>query len=612
LATTEELRLQIKAEVADAVGKLKQYERQTKATADQNTSLSKTFAAMRDVMQGPIAAGKMVAGELSKIAKFAGELYDAWGVAEQAGIVFNQAIKDSGTISAAGGQRLKAYASELQKVSIYGDEGTVAIMGNLAAMGKSEDQIKELISAAADYASATGIDLDTAVKQLNSTLQGNVGVLGRQNSAVKALTTEQLKNGDAIKVIAEQYKGMAEAVGGSAAGGKISLTNAFGDLKEEMGSMVADTIKPVQNAMTEMFSKMASDMANARNSMAALGGGSDVDYASAKQSIRDQISNLENMGHVIRNNVDYTQLAIDAKKKELQIVINNEKAENARTRARQESNMRTSDAATATAEASTQAELATLAIIENSRALLENNEAMKIEFALAKQLAGGLTELATEAFGGLNTELANMYDLTEGEKSPFVGMTEDMRMAIEAIDPLIGKVTELTAAQEAMRSAAISGYTSMAEALGSALMTGEDGWKAFGKAGLNAIAGVVEAMAHEAEIIAGIAMAKALGGNFAALAEAGAALGQVAAAYAAAGAIRAIPLAEGGIVMPTPGGTLARIGEAGKPEAVIPLDKMGGMGGGVTQIFNIGGSVIAERQVKSLAMSGLAQASRGY
>jgi hypothetical protein len=31
-----------------------------------------------------------------------------------------------------------------------------------------------------------------------------------------------------------------------------------------------------------------------------------------------------------------------------------------------------------------------------------------------------------------------------------------------------------------------------------------------------------------------------------------------------------------------------------------------------TVIQNIGGSVIAERQVKSLAMSGLAQASRGY
>lgn len=37
-------------------------------------------------------------------------------------------------------------------------------------------------------------------------------------------------------------------------------------------------------------------------------------------------------------------------------------------------------------------------------------------------------------------------------------------------------------------------------------------------------------------------------------------------------------LAEGGIVMPQPGGVLANLAEAGKPEAVIPLDRMGAMG----------------------------------
>jgi hypothetical protein len=44
-------------------------------------------------------------------------------------------------------------------------------------------------------------------------------------------------------------------------------------------------------------------------------------------------------------------------------------------------------------------------------------------------------------------------------------------------------------------------------------------------------------------------------------------------------------LADGGIVMPRPGGVLANLAEAGKPEAVIPLDRMGSMGG--QQTFNI-------------------------
>ena len=48
----------------------------------------------------------------------------------------------------------------------------------------------------------------------------------------------------------------------------------------------------------------------------------------------------------------------------------------------------------------------------------------------------------------------------------------------------------------------------------------------------------------------------------------------------------AIPrLAEGGIVMPQPGGVLANIAEAGQAEAVIPLDRLGDFGGGST--YNI-------------------------
>jgi TP901 family phage tail tape measure protein len=46
-------------------------------------------------------------------------------------------------------------------------------------------------------------------------------------------------------------------------------------------------------------------------------------------------------------------------------------------------------------------------------------------------------------------------------------------------------------------------------------------------------------------------------------------------------------LAEGGIVMPRPGGVLANIAEGGKAEAVIPLDRMGKFGQGNQTTYNI-------------------------
>ena len=63
-------------------------------------------------------------------------------------------------------------------------------------------------------------------------------------------------------------------------------------------------------------------------------------------------------------------------------------------------------------------------------------------------------------------------------------------------------------------------------------------------------------------------------------------------------------MAAGGIVT---GPTLAMIGEAG-PEAIVPLDRLGGMGGGVT--VNVGGSVISEGDLIETVRRGLVNAQR--
>jgi hypothetical protein len=46
-------------------------------------------------------------------------------------------------------------------------------------------------------------------------------------------------------------------------------------------------------------------------------------------------------------------------------------------------------------------------------------------------------------------------------------------------------------------------------------------------------------------------------------------------------------LAEGGVVLPSPGGSLVNVAEAGQAEAIIPLDRFGGMTGGTTNNYNI-------------------------
>jgi hypothetical protein len=53
-------------------------------------------------------------------------------------------------------------------------------------------------------------------------------------------------------------------------------------------------------------------------------------------------------------------------------------------------------------------------------------------------------------------------------------------------------------------------------------------------------------------------------------------------------------LASGGIVMPTPGGSIVNVAEAGKPEAIIPLDRLGALGGGTTVNIYVNQAVTAQ------------------
>jgi hypothetical protein len=60
-------------------------------------------------------------------------------------------------------------------------------------------------------------------------------------------------------------------------------------------------------------------------------------------------------------------------------------------------------------------------------------------------------------------------------------------------------------------------------------------------------------------------------------------------------------LAQGGVVMPSPGGSIVNVAEAGQAEAIIPLSKLGNMNGGNTYVININkASITGEEIVRAI------------
>lgn len=155
-------------------------------------------------------------------------------------------------------QRLITQAAELQSRSVLGDEVVIGQQAYQASLGMTEEQIGRVIEASAQLSAATGMTLDSAVKNLAKTFGGLTGELGESIPKLKELTVEQLKNGEAVDFILENYKGFAESAAQTALGPLRQLNNAWGDFLEQIGAAMMPFATKVIRALTVVVQMLQS------------------------------------------------------------------------------------------------------------------------------------------------------------------------------------------------------------------------------------------------------------------------------------------------------------------------------------------------------------------
>lgn len=149
-------------------------------------------------------------------------------------------------------QRLIASAAELQSRSTVGDEAIIEQQAFLAALGLNERQIEATIEAAVQLSAALGTSLDSATKNLAKTYGGLTGELGESIPALKNLTEEQLRNGEAIRFVNENYKGFAETAASTGVGPLQQLKNQLGDIGEQIGVILLPALEKITAALKKV------------------------------------------------------------------------------------------------------------------------------------------------------------------------------------------------------------------------------------------------------------------------------------------------------------------------------------------------------------------------
>ena len=257
MAKNNSVNIKINADAKNADSELSKISSKLNSFADKvNKSpvskLATSFSAVGKSVQLATAAVKKINDSIKENIELAQKQ-------EKAEVQLSAAAKNNPYLTEASVIQLKNYASELQSISTIGDEELLPMMSQLAAAGRTQTEIQDIMSAALDLSASGMMSMDSAVSALNASLQGNAGTLGKQISGIKELTAEELKSGKAIEIVKQQFAGMSESIS-EQTGGWQKYKNSLGDLKEVLGSGWADLQNSVGNVLSGFFDKITSKM----------------------------------------------------------------------------------------------------------------------------------------------------------------------------------------------------------------------------------------------------------------------------------------------------------------------------------------------------------------
>jgi hypothetical protein len=169
----------------------------------------------------------------NRIARFGA---DAIQTAIEADAVWNRL---AGTLENAGVQfadvreEITANARAMQDATAVGDEDYADVLSELVSMSNDYAGSLQNVGLVADIAAAKKIDLTTAAQLVGKAMVGETSTLKRYGIVVE-------EGADAIEVMRERFKGMAENEMNTLSGQLKRMNNEWGDFKEAVGRAMTE------------------------------------------------------------------------------------------------------------------------------------------------------------------------------------------------------------------------------------------------------------------------------------------------------------------------------------------------------------------------------------
>ena len=487
-----------------------------------------------------------VTAAMAALAAVAASSLKAYAEQEAATSKLNIALQNQGVYSRDTSKDLQAYAAQLQSVTTFSDEAILESEALLTTFGLTGDQLKRTTQAALDLSVGLGVDLKTATMLLGKAAGGETGTLARYGIAIDEGVPKAERLEAVLGQLNQRFGGAAQAQIETTSGKLLNFQNRVGELKERLGA----ELLPILDFWAKKLETVVGWVERLTGSTANDLAGRELTIAKLKEEMTALIekSTVEGTYHeeATQRRLETFQDAIMKEQQLLEAETVNSQAKQDMARSRQQF-------------------LKTVADQE-----AEDQKKKNEKLAKDRQAHDALIQKLDEKI--------------KADKAAFV----DQQVAWEQ------KMTGITKRENELRAQNFDSTLSFISTLASAKN------KALAAVGKSA---AVAQATMDTYAAANRALASAPPPfNY------GLAAAVVAAGLANVAKIGGVQLAEGGVVLPRVGGTMATIGEAGRAEAVIPLDDedaqekiAGAMGGGLTVNIHAGTIVADEMSVRVFA-----------
>jgi hypothetical protein len=139
--------------------------------------------------------------------------------------------------------RFTAFATEMQRLTVVGDETTLGLLQLATAQGLSADASERAVRNAIAMQSAFNVGAESAIRMTAALEQGDATMLRRYIPALRGVTDEAEMLAKAHEILSGAFE-IAQDEALTFGGQVAQLRNAFGDFQEQVGAVIAKGLGP--------------------------------------------------------------------------------------------------------------------------------------------------------------------------------------------------------------------------------------------------------------------------------------------------------------------------------------------------------------------------------